>query len=451
MKEIKEKKISIIGAVKSGTAAAVLAAKNGAFPFVSDMREEDSIREWIDILKQNSIDYEIGGHTDRIFDCNLMIVSPGVPNDAEILVKAGKLGIEIISEIEFASWFCKASIIAITGTNGKTTTTSLTEFALNTAGKKAYAAGNIGIAFSEVVQTADKGEFIALEVSSFQLDRIKTFKPEISVMLNITPDHLDRYGNDFRNYIASKMNILKNQDAACTYIYNMDDSNIPEVSESIEVKKSGFSLKLKPANGSYYSDESLWYSSEGIIEMICRADELFIKGEHNIANALAVLNILKTCGADNDSIRKAFSEFRGVEHRIEYVEQINGIKFYNDSKGTNVDSVWYALRSFDVPLYLILGGKDKGNDYGRIEAEVLKRVKKIYAIGSSAQKVYDYFNGKVPVDFKKDTDDCVKSVLAEGKQGDVLLLSPACASFDMYLSYEDRGRKFKESVRKFNA
>ncbi len=443
---IKGKKITILGAVRSGIGAAKLAKKFSAFPFVSDLSPEEKIQENVKVLRDNLIEFECGGHSKRVFDCDLIVTSPGVPTDSEVLQEAFSRKIEVVSELEFAAWFCKGKIIGITGTNGKTTTTSLCEYTFNICGKKTTAAGNIGLAFSEITDTFSENDFAVVEISSFQLDFIKTFKPYISVILNITPDHLDRYEHDVKKYAASKMKIGENQGYNDYYIFNADDKGTPELNKN-SVKKYSFSITNKIVNGAYAENSKIYFSENGKAEEIMNCSDLSLKGEHNLANALAVLAIAKITGCNNDGIIEAFKSFPGVEHRLEFVREINGIKFINDSKATNVDSVWYALRSFNEPLFLILGGKDKGNDYKQIEEEVRQRVKKIYAIGSSAEKVKNYFENIVPVEIKNSLGECVNSSLAEAQKGDVLLLSPACASFDMFKSYEDRGKQFKDYVK----
>ena len=440
------KKISIIGAVRSGLGAAKLAKKLGAVPFVSDSGSKEKLADSVAVLEHSGIGYECGAHSDKIYDCDILITSPGVPTNSPVLVKAVEKGIKIISEVEFASWFCKGKVIAITGTNGKTTTTELMNYTLNECGLKCYTAGNIGKALSEIVLDVNENEFVALETSSFQLDFIDKFKPMFSIILNITPDHLDRYNNSFEEYAASKIKITQNQNEEDFFIYNADDPNIKNLIENKKLPKLAFSLKRDLPAGAFYKEGKLFFSSFGKVSEVCAASDLFIKGEHNIANAMAVLIVAKTLNLPNQKIREAFSSFKGVEHRIEFVRVLNGVEYYNDSKATNVDSVWFALRSFTKPIYLILGGKDKGNNYDQIRNLVQNNVKKIYAIGSSAQKVYDYFKDIVPTEKKNSLEDCVKAGKEEAEAGSVVLLSPACASFDMFDNYEHRGKVFKEAV-----
>ncbi len=444
--EIRNKKISIIGAVRSGIGTAKLVKKIGGVPFVSDSGTKENLKDAISIFDELGISFEYGNHSDRIYDCDFIVTSPGVPTDSPVLKKAVERKIKIYSEVEFASWFCKGKIISITGTNGKTTTTALMNYTLNECGLKSYEAGNIGKAFTEIAPLVNENEFVSLETSSFQLDFIDRFKPFFSLILNITPDHMDRYNNSFDEYIASKIKITDNQDEDDFFVYNADDNLTFATMQNKRVQKLGFSLKKELHVGAYLKNSKLYFAWFGSVTEICSVDDLFIKGEHNIANALAVLAVAKTLNLPNQKIRNAFKTFKGVEHRIEFVKELNGVEYYNDSKATNVDSVLVALRTFNKPLYLILGGKDKGNNYDQIKDLVIKHVKKIYAIGSSAQKVYDYFGSIVQTEKKESLESCVIAACKEAEPGSVVLLSPACASFDMFNNYEHRGKVFKQAV-----
>jgi UDP-N-acetylmuramoylalanine--D-glutamate ligase len=448
--DIREKKISILGAVRSGIGAAKLAAAQGAVPFVSDMSADESIIKNCEELEKLNIAYEYGGHTGRVFDCDFIVTSPGVPNNSAVLKRTREKNIKIVSEIELASWFCKGRIISITGTNGKTTTTALCAHTLNAGGIKTYSAGNIGNAFSEVVLDVKADEIVALETSSFQLDYIDKFKPMITIILNITPDHLDRYENAFKKYIDSKLGVVKNQTAEDYFIFNADDKNTPAEIDNNLVNRYSFSLKDEQKYGAYLWGNKFIFADDLNLEEVCCVEDLFIKGEHNIANALAVLTAAKILNLSNEKIKSAFTSFKGVEHRLEFVRELNGVKFINDSKATNIDSVWYALRTFDTPIHLILGGKDKGNDYSIIEDLVIKKVKKIYAIGSSAEKISKYFSNKVKVEKMENLEKAIEKAKIEAVENEVVLLSPACASFDMFKNYEHRGEVFKEKVNALN-
>jgi UDP-N-acetylmuramoylalanine--D-glutamate ligase len=439
------KRITILGAVRSGIAAAKLAAELNAVPFVSDSAPAEKLKKYTRELEDAGIEFETDEHTERVFYCDFIVTSPGIPSDSYPLRVARERKIEVFSELEFASWFCKGKVIAITGTNGKTTTTTLCAHTLNNAGLKTYLAGNIGTAFSEIALEVKENEFVALEVSSFQLDYIRDFKPFISVILNVTPDHMDRYENSFQKYIDAKIKITKNQDSNDYLIVNADDENLSNI--VTDAQQYAFSISKDVRRGAYFENNALYFKDVEHPQKVCDRSELSLKGEHNVANALAVLTVAKLLGVNDSSICKSFTSFEGVEHRLEFVRELAGVQFVNDSKATNVDSVWYALRSFDRPLRLILGGKDKGNDYSRIDEPVKKRVKKIYAIGSSANKIYEHFKNIVDVEIDNSLEEAVTKAFNDADKGDVVLLSPACASFDMFDNYEHRGKVFKEIVR----
>jgi len=448
MMEVKGKKISVIGAARSGVGAAKLVKLLGGIPFVSDFSPKEKIYDAVNQLENEKINFEFGGHSDKVYESTLMIVSPGVPNDSQVLQSARAKGIKLISEIEFAYHYCKGKIIAITGTNGKTTTTSLCGHVFNNCGYKTHVAGNIGVAFSEVVLDVKEGEFVSLEVSSFQLDLIDNFKPAAAMILNITPDHLNRYENSIEKYSLSKQRIYENQDAKDFLILNKDSNAVMKYLSDHKSKSFFFSLNEEQKDGCFYTDGEVVFKLNGKENFRCSRNDINIRGEHNLANAMSVICAAKVFNLDNAGIVKGLQTFESVEHRLELVKEINGVKFINDSKATNVDSVWYALKSFDEPILLILGGQDKGNDYEQIKDLVLQKVKKIYAIGSSAEKVFNFFHHDVKVELEKTMEDAVKSASREAIKGDVVLLSPACASFDMFNNYEHRGKVFKEAVNK---
>lgn len=440
------KKITIIGAVRSGIGAAKLIKRLNGIPFVSDVSDNEKLRKSADNLKALNIDYELGGHTSRVYDCEVMVVSPGVPQNSEIIKTAKDKKIKLLSELELASSICKGNIIAITGTNGKTTTTSLCGHVFNGCGVKAYTAGNIGLAFSEIALDVKENEFAAVEVSSFQLDLIDKFKPKVAAILNITPDHLNRYENNYQNYINSKLKIFENQDEKDYLIINRDNEVLNHSLTQHNSTDYYFSLSVKSKNGCFLSGEEIVFVKDDREEFRCSLSDINLRGEHNYTNAMAVIIAAKIFGFDNEKIIEGLRTFKGVEHRLEFVREINGVKYINDSKATNVDSVWYALRSFDQPIYLILGGQDKGNDYNQIKDLVLSKVKKIYAIGSSAEKVFNFFHHDVKVEIKQSLEDVITAVNSEARENEIVLLSPACASFDMFNDYEHRGKVFKEAV-----
>lgn len=444
--DLNNKKITIIGAVRSGVGAAKLIKKVGGIPFVSDMANEKLLKEFIDELQEENIEFETGGHTERVYNCEMMVVSPGVPNDASVLINARKNHISLISEVELSYRYCKGNIIAITGTNGKTTTTSLCGHVFNQCGCNTFVAGNIGLAFSEIALDVEENEFVALEVSSFQLDLIDKFKPKVAMILNITPDHLNRYDESIDKYAASKQKIYENQDSGDYLILNKDNGAVLKYIKGHKSKSFYFSLNDEPENGCFKKNQKIHLKKNGKEVFSCNVSDIKIKGEHNLANAMAVICAAKIFKLDNHKIIKALRAFEGVEHRLELVREIDGVKFFNDSKATNVDSVWYALKSFNEPILLILGGQDKGNDYEQIKVLVIERVKKIYAIGSSAEKIFSFFHSLVKVEIKKSIEDVITTIINEAREGDVVLLSPACASFDMFDNYEHRGEVFKKAV-----
>jgi len=446
MMDLLDKKISVIGAARSGIGAARLIKKMGGIPFVSDSGSDEKLKESVNVLSIENIEYETGKHSEKIFDCDFMIISPGVPADAEVIKKAKNKRIKMFSEVELASRFCKGKIIAITGTNGKTTTTSLCGHVFESCRKKTYVAGNIGLAFSEIASDVKENEFVVLEVSSFQLDLIEKFKPVVAVILNITPDHLNRYENSVEKYALSKQRIYENQDQNDYLVVNGDDETTLKFLSGYKSKSFLFSLNEEQQNGCYVTGNQIISKKNNSEIFCCSIDDITIRGEHNVANAMAVIIIAKIFDLHNEGLKEALKTFQGVEHRLEFVREIDGIKFINDSKATNVDSVWYALRSFSEPIFLILGGQDKGNDYEKIKQLIIDKVQKIYAIGSSAEKVFNFFHSFVKVEIKESLEEVASASLSEAREGDVVLLSPACASFDMFDNYEHRGRVFKNAV-----
>ena len=443
---LQNKKITILGAERSGRAAAILVKKLGGFPFVSDLADEKKIDKSLEVLRSAGIPYEAGQHSEKVFDCDFIIISPGVPSASKVVLQAIEKNIPIIGELEFASRFCRGKIIAITGTNGKTTTTSLMDHVINLSGRKSYAAGNIGSAFSEISLDVQEDEFVSLEVSSFQLDFNEKFNPFISMILNITPDHMNRYEHSLDKYAQAKLSIIKHQASEQIFIKNGDDVILNKYPSATRARIKDFSLTKELHNGAFVTGDKIIYNEKGKSIFTCSINDIALPGEHNRANAMAVIIAANCIGLPQEKIIEGLRSFNGVEHRLEFVKEINGVKYINDSKATNVDSVWYALRSFTEPLFLILGGQDKGNDYDQIKELVEQKVEKIYAIGSSAETVFKYFHSIVKVEIKDSMEACVKAANQDTRDGDIVLLSPACASFDMFENYEHRGRVFKQLV-----
>jgi UDP-N-acetylmuramoylalanine--D-glutamate ligase len=442
---IVNKKVGIIGAARSGVAIAKLMKKAGAIPFVSDKALSDNLKNFLIELDNEKIQYECGKHTEKLLDSDLVVISPGVPSNAPIITQLLKLGKKVVSEIEAAYYFNKAKLIGVTGSNGKTTTTSLLYEMFRLNGKKSFLAGNVGDAFSNYVLDTDEEYYGVLELSSFQLDHIETFKPFVSLILNITPDHLDRY-DSFEDYINSKARIFMNQTENDFLIYNYDDKITSKIVERAHSRKLKISIQSKVVEGAFIENNSIKINFDGNEIKLIDVDEIFIRGKHNLYNSLAASMAGYISGLTKEEIIKALKNFKGVEHRLEFVRELKGVKFYNDSKATNVDSVWYALDSFTSPIILIAGGKDKGNDYTSIIPLVKEKVKNAILIGECADKFGKALDGITNVSFAQTMEEAVKMAYNISKEGDVVLLSPACASFDMFNNYEHRGLVFKNSV-----
>lgn len=443
---LRQSKVSVIGAARSGVAAAKLLQQNGATVFVSDREHEAKLAPHLPQLRAAGIAYELGGHTDRVYDCSLMVISPGVPSTAPVVLEAQRRGIKVVSELELASWFCKAPIVAITGSNGKTTTTTLLGRILFDAKKKHVVAGNIGTAFSAVVLELAETDVAVLEVSSFQLDHCETFRPKIAVILNITPDHMDRYGNSMERYAASKARIFMNQTADDLLIYDVDDEWTAKTVRQAKSRTLGFSVQKQLVEGAFVEEGELVTILEGTKSQVIPTNEISIRGVHNVYNAMAATLAGQLLGVRAASIRATLKNFKGVEHRLEYVREFEGVKYFNDSKATNVDSVRYALQAFHEPIVILLGGRDKGNDYSKLRELVKKHVRAIVAIGESAEKVEKAFAEIKPTVRASSMPEAVATARRLAQPGDVVLLSPACASFDWFENYEHRGRVFKELV-----
>lgn len=440
------KKIAILGAAESGTGAAILAKKEGYDVFVSDM---SPIKErYKKMLDDRQIVWEEGHHTEaRILDAEEIVKSPGIPDEAPIVKKAIEKGIRIISEIEFAGRYTNSKMICITGSNGKTTTTSLIYHIFKTAGYDAGLAGNIGNSLA--LQVAEEPhEYYIIELSSFQLDNMYDFRADIAILLNITPDHLDRYGNCMQNYVDAKMRITRNQTSEDAFIYWADDPIIKRELEKYDIKavQCPFSeVKKKGVIG--YMEEGQ-YKIEYPTPFNMEQEELSLTGRHNIYNSLAAGIASNISGIKKDVIRQSLSDFPGVEHRLERVCKVDGVEYINDSKATNVDACWYALESMKTPTILIIGGKDKGNDYEPIRELVKKKCAGLVFLGADNTKLHNFFDSLgIPVRDTHSMKDCVAACRELAKPGDTVLLSPCCASFDLFKNMEDRGEQFKTLVR----
>ena len=451
--DVRSRRFSILGAARSGLAVAALLHRRGARVFVSDSAAAETKEEAREELDRLGVVYEFGGNSDRVLEAETIVVSPGVPSDAPLLVKARSHGISVLSELEVASWFWDGPIVGITGTNGKTTTTALTGRMFEDARVPCVVAGNIGTAFSQVVGSIPPGGVAIVEVSSFQLDHVDAFRPRVAMLLNITPDHLDRYEHSFEKYIAAKRRIFERQREGDALVYNSDDEVTNAQLRFVPrgVLQLPFSVREVLAEGAFMERGMLITKIRGTRSEIIAPVEISIRGLHNLANAMAATLAARYLGVPAASIRATLKNFKGVEHRLEFVRELDGVWFVNDSKATNVDSVWYALQSFTRPIIVLMGGRDKGNDYTRLNDLVRNHVRCVIAIGESSAKVVTAFRDLVPVLKAESMEEAVRLGAERGVPGDVVLLSPACASFDWFQNYEHRGRVFKEAVMKLKA
>jgi UDP-N-acetylmuramoylalanine--D-glutamate ligase len=441
-------KLIVLGAGESGVGAAILAAKEGYEVFVSDAGT--ILEKYKSVLTEKRIEYEEGKHSEeRILEADEVMKSPGIPEKSSLIIKIRSRGIPVISEIELAYRHKGGSrIVGITGSNGKTTTTSMTYHICKHGGLDCAMVGNIGISFAKQVAENPKQWYIA-EISSFQLDDIKEFRPDIAILTNITEDHLDRYEYKFENYIRSKFSIIKNQTKTDYFIFCADDPVIRQhIKEfSFQSNPLPYTMQKEPNPGGFIRNGqmSLQAGNETLKMSIY---DFALKGIHNQYNTLAAGLAAVTIGIRKDKIREAVQSFESLEHRMEYVSTVRGVEFINDSKATNVNSTWYALESMQKPVVLILGGIDKGNDYSLMRDLVKEKVKAIVCMGLDNHKIHDAFQNDVPVIVNTSSAiEAVKSSFQLADKGDIVLLSPACASFDLFKNYEDRGNQFKEAVR----
>ncbi|MDX2250222.1 MAG: UDP-N-acetylmuramoyl-L-alanine--D-glutamate ligase [Bacteroidia bacterium] len=435
-------KTAILGGGESGVGAAILAKKQGQEVWLSDagLIKENYKNELI----QNAIPFEEGTHSiDKFFDADLIVKSPGIPGTVPIIQQLKAAGKAVISEIEYASRYTTARIIGITGSNGKTTTTSLIYHLLKAAGKDVGLGGNIGQSFALQV-AMEKREGYVLEISSFQLDDIETFRPDVAVLLNITPDHLDRYSYSLDNYAAAKFRITENQTMQNAFIWCLEDEQSLRMMEKLSVlaKKQGFGLKKTPDSAAWMENNWLHLAASGPV-MDFR--EMNLLGRHNQVNTLAALLAVEAYGVDVKSLTPALKSFLPIEHRLEPCGEIKGVRYINDSKATNVDAVYFALEGLEGPIVWMAGGVDKGNDYQPLVSFVQEKVKAIVVLGEKKEKFLKAFN--VPVYQEMSMKSAVETAGKLSQPGDTVLLSPACASFDLFTNYEDRGKQFKAAVQ----
>ena len=449
--ELNDKRVLVVGLGKSGVASALFLKAHGARVTVSDTKTGDELHNEIPVLLDHGIAVETGGHGERTFrGQDLIVVSPGVPVDAPALVQARSAGEVVIGEIELAAQFLPGPIVAITGSNGKTTTTTITGEIMNAAGFPALVGGNIGTPAISLVEQAKPPTVIVLEVSSFQLETIQTFRPKVAVVLNVTPDHLDRH-RTFEAYFEAKTRIFENQDSGDFAVLNADDPNCVAMAAHTKAKLFWFSRQKEVQQGAWVNDGNVLFRDGAQQKEIMLASEVPLKGAHNLENVLAAVCAGSLMGCAPEKIRQAVREFKAVEHRLEFVAAVGGVDYYNDSKATNVDAAIKALESFPANIHLILGGKDKGSDYSVLNDLLRKRVKRVYTIGAAAAKIESQIvsakDGGPEVVPAETLDNAVRKAHADAQPGDVVLLAPACASFDQFKNYEHRGQTFKEIVR----
>jgi len=443
--ELNGKRVLVVGLGKSGVASALFLKSHGARVTVSDTKSGDELRNEIPVLLDHGITVETGGHGDRTFrGQDLIVVSPGVPVDAPPLAQARALGEAVIGEIELAARFLPGPIVAITGSNGKTTTTTLAGEIMTAAGFPALVGGNIGTPAISLAERAKPETIIVLEVSSFQLETIQSFRPKIAVVLNVTPDHLDRH-RTFEAYVDAKARIFENQQGSDFAVLSADDPTCIAMAARTKAQVFWFSRQKEVPQGAWVRDGNIFFRDKAGQREIMQVSEIPLKGAHNLENVLAAVCAGALMGCAPDRIRQAVRGFKAVEHRLEFVATIRGVEYYNDSKATNVDATIKALESFSGNIHLILGGKDKGSDYTVLNDLLRERVKRVYTIGAAAGKIESQIKG-AEIAHAETLENAIRKAHSVAQPGDVVLLAPACASFDQFKSYEHRGQVFKEIV-----
>ena len=451
MMELKGKKVLVVGLGKSGLAAALFLRHRGAQVTVSDVRSAEALAKDIPALLEEGIMVEAGGHGLLTFRRqDLIVVSPGVPLDTPELAQVKRFGLPVIGELELAARFLKGKSVAITGSNGKTTTTSLLGEILEAAGFPTLVGGNIGVPVVALIEESTDETWSVLEVSSFQLESTEQFRPNIAVILNITPDHLDRHGT-FENYALAKERIFAAQTAGDFAVLNADNDRAAAAAPRSTAQVYWFSMEHGVERGAWVQEGHIVCrpAKDAPTESIIPLSGIPLKGEHNVENVLAAVCAARLAGAPVEPIRRAIENFKAVEHRLEYVATLNGIEFYNDSKATNVDATAKAIAAFNTPVHLILGGKDKNSDYTQLSDLLRAHVRAVYTIGSAAPKIESHLRGVVPLHSCETLEKAVSAAASAAHPGEVVLLAPACSSFDQFESYEHRGRVFKELVNEW--
>jgi len=444
--DLRGKRVLVVGLARTGIATSLFCAKHGAVVTASDSRKEKELGEAVAQLKTAGVTLELGAHLEKTFvEQDLIIPSPGVPADAPLLQTARAKGVTVWSEVELADYFLSGKLVGITGSNGKTTTTSLIEHILRSSGFPTILAGNIGMPLIGRVEETRDDTIAVVELSSFQLELTEKFRPNISVFLNLTPDHLDRH-HTVAEYAAAKTRIFRNQSEHDAAILNADDPETTPLAPQ-RPRVHWFSRKQRVAQGAYLRGEEIVFRHDGVEEVILKRDDVPLAGAHNLENVLAAVAATRLAGADAAAIAKAVRSFTGVEHRLEFVVEIAGVRYYNDSKATNVDATLKAIDAFPGRELIILGGKDKGSDYTLLQKPLREKAILALLIGSAADKIERQIAGSVAVERAGNLERAVEIASHAAQSGDVVLLAPACASFDQFENYEHRGRAFKELVR----
>ncbi len=449
--DVKGKRILVVGLGKSGVASALFLASRGARVTVSDAKREDKLRDQIPALLERGVTVETGKHGERTFrEQDLIVASPGVPNDLPPLHAARQRGMPVIGEIELTARYLEGKIVAITGSNGKTTTTTLVGEIIASGGRKTLVGGNIGTPAISFVEQSSPDTWVVLEISSFQLETIERFRPHIAAVLNITPDHLDRHGS-MEKYIAAKTRIFENQTAGDYAVLNADQEATRRLASGLKSQVLWFSRdegsRKDIERGAYVRDGAIVFRDGEQLTEIMPLSEITLKGAHNVENVLAAVAMGMAARIEPAAIRRAVKDFRAVEHRLEYVSTVRGVQYYNDSKATNVDATIKALESFPGNVHLILGGRDKDSDYTELNSLLSARVKRVYTIGEAAGKIEAQIGNSAPLASAQTLEAAVQQASQSAVPGDIVLLAPACASYDQFTSYEHRGRVFKQLVQ----
>jgi UDP-N-acetylmuramoylalanine--D-glutamate ligase len=444
--ELKGKKVLVVGLARTGAATVQFLAKRGAKVKASDAKTASELAPFLETLRNFPVEVELGGHTESFFlDSDLIVMSPGVPLNLAPVAKALAKGIPMIGEVELAFRFLRRPLIAITGTNGKTTTTTLVGEMLKGGGKKVFVGGNIGNPLIGYVEGPQDEDWVVAEISSFQLERVAEFRPKISALLNLTEDHLDRY-ETFGDYVAAKKRIFARQKKEDYALLNADDPLVSALARGLEPQVLFFSARRAVSFGSSLAAEGIIFQGPNGTREEFDLSRIRIQGAHNLENLMAAIAVAKMCGCPREAIQKVMDEFPGIEHRLEWVRRLEGVSYFNDSKGTNVGSVVKSLQSFEEPVILIAGGKDKGGDYGPLKDQIAGRVKGLALIGEAKERMFSALGGLTESAKLGSLEEAVRWAKSKARPGEVVLLSPACSSYDMFANYQERGKRFKEIV-----